>query len=263
MQTKDKQSEGGISQLDSIVNYVSAYCNDRQIQRLPNICLPPLSKKIDYPNNVENSNSMINIGVFDDPDNQVQGSALLDINNKNTFIVGSSQYGKTNLLQCLIRAISSAYTPKQANIYILDFASMVLKNFEVLSHVGGVVCSTEDEKLKNLFKLLYSEISERKEKLVNVGVSLYSSYLEAGYDDIPHIYLFADNLNALMELYLQDEDNLLNVIREGISVGITVVVTCSQTAGISYKYLSNFANKIGLYCKIILQEKSFLPLTDV
>lgn len=248
VQTKDKQSEGGISQLDSIVNYVSAYCNDRQIQRLPNICLPPLSKKIDYPNNVENSNSMINIGVFDDPDNQVQGYALLDINNKNTFIVGSSQYGKTNLLQCLIRAISSAYTPKQANIYILDFASMVLKNFEDLSHVGGVVCSTEDEKLKNLFKLLYSEISERKEKLVNVGVSSYSSYLEAGYDDIPHIYLFVDNLNALMELYLQDEDNLLNVIREGISVGITVIVTCSQTAGISYKYLSNFANKIGLYC---------------
>lgn len=248
VQTKDKQSEGGISQLDSIVDYVSTYCNDKQIQKLPNICLPPLSKKIDYPNNVEDSNSLINIGVFDDPDNQVQGSALLDINNKNTFIVGSSQYGKTNLLQCLIRAISSAYTPKQANIYILDFASMVLKSFEDLSHVGGVVCSTEDEKLKNLFKLLYSEIAERKDKLVTVGVSSYSSYLEAGYDDIPHIYLFVDNLNALMELYLQDEDNLLNIIREGISVGITVVVTCSQTAGISYKYLSNFANKIGLYC---------------
>lgn len=248
VQTKDKQSEGGISQLDSIVDYVSTYCNDKQIQKLPNICLPPLSKKIDYPNNVEDSNSLINIGVFDDPDNQVQGSALLDINNKNTFIVGSSQYGKTNLLQCLIRAISSAYTPKQANIYILDFASMVLKSFEDLSHVGGVVCSTEDEKLKNLFKLLYSEIAERKDKLVTVGVSSYSSYLEAGFDDIPHIYLFVDNLNALMELYLQDEDNLLNIIREGISVGITVVVTCSQTAGISYKYLSNFANKIGLYC---------------
>ena len=154
----------------------------------------------------------------------------------------------TNLLQSLIRAISSKYTPKQANIYILDFASMVLKTFEGLSHVGGVVCSTEDEKLKNLFKLLCSEIADRKARLVSVGVSSYSSYIEAGYDDIPHIYLFVDNLNALMELYLQDEDNLLNIIREGISVGITVIVTCSQTAGISYKYLSNFANKIGLYC---------------
>ena len=248
VQTKDKQIKGGISQLDSIVEYVSKYCHDKQIKRLPNICLPPLSKKIVFPNNIDYNNSMIDIGIYDDPDNQIQGSALLNINNKNTFIIGSSQYGKTNLLQCLIRAISSRYTPKQAYIYILDFASMVLKNFEELSHVGGVVCSTEDEKLKNLFKLLYAEISERKERLVNVGVSSYSSYLEAGYDDIPHIYIFIDNLNALMELYLQDEDHLLNIIREGISVGITVVVTCSQTAGISYKYLSNFANKIGLYC---------------
>ena len=35
---------------------------------------------------------------------------------------------------------------QEANI--LDFASMILKNFETLNHVGGVVLASDDEKLK-------------------------------------------------------------------------------------------------------------------
>ena len=49
---------------------------------------------------------------------------------------------------------------------MIEFNSAnVLKNFEKLNHVGGVVVSNEDEKLKNLFKLLNEEIVIRKEKL--------------------------------------------------------------------------------------------------
>lgn len=127
----------------------------------------------------------------------------IDIDNKNTFIVGSSQYGKTNILQLLIRQIASKKKANEAQIYILDFGSLVLKNFEELCHVGGVVCPTDDEKLKNLFKLLQDELTLRREKMVSVGVSSFSSYIEAGYNDMPHIYIFVDNMTALMELYLE------------------------------------------------------------
>ena len=215
---------------------------------MANICLPPLPTVINYPEILKKNNAMIEIGLYDDPDNQIQEVAFLDLDNKNTLIIGSSQYGKTNILQSFIRTIVASSTPNEANIYILDFGSMVLKNFEKLNHVGGVVASFEDEKLKNLFKLLFVEITERKEKLVSVGVSSYSSYIEAGYTDIPHIYLFVDNLTALVELYLEDDDSLLNIVREGIAVGISTIIANSQTAGIGYKYLSNFANKIALYC---------------
>ncbi len=244
---KDNSSDN-LTQLEAIVNYVHNYCEQRGIASLPNICLPPLPSVINCPETAVKSNGCVDIGLFDDPDNQLQASTMLDIDNKNTLIIGSSQYGKTNLLQSLIKAITKDSSPEESAIYILDFGSMVLKNFEALNHVGGVVCSSDDEKLKNLFKLLFNEIAQRKEKLVSVGVSSFSSYLEAGYTDIPHIYLFVDNLTALMELYLEDDDSLLSIIREGISVGITVIVANSQTAGIGYKYISNFANKITLYC---------------
>ncbi|MDO4673021.1 MAG: FtsK/SpoIIIE domain-containing protein, partial [Porphyromonadaceae bacterium] len=162
--------------------------------------------------------------------------------------LGSSQYGKTNLLQGIIRSVLQTMTSEEINIYILDFGTMILKNFESSNHVGGVVCSNEDEKLKNLFKLIENEINVRKEKLASVGVSSYAAYREAGYTDMPQIYLIIDNLTALIELYLEDDDTLLVFIREGVAVGVTTIAANSQTAGVSYKYLANFANKIVLYC---------------
>lgn len=247
-QENSKTSSSAQTQLEAIVDYVDKYCEQNKIGRLPNICLSPLPSTIVYPEKLLKTGAMVEIGMYDDPDNQIQEAAAIDLDNKNTLIIGSSQYGKTNMLQSFIRTIAASRAPGEATIYILDFGSMALKNFEGLNHVGGVVCSSEDEKLKNLFKLLFTEISARKEKLVSVGVSSYTSYVEAGYTDIPHVYLLIDNLTALIELYLEDDDSLLNIVREGVSVGISAIIANSQTAGIGYKYISNFANKIALHC---------------
>ena len=244
---KRKTAGTNETQLDALVAYIDAYCAEHHIEKLSNICLPSLGHRIDFPAEPEKENGLIAIGMYDDPDNQFQGAASIDIDHKNTFIIGSSQYGKTNLLQVMIRSIADTRTPSQANIYIIDFGSMVLKNFEDLHHVGGVVCSSEDEKLKNLFKLMLNDIASRKERLVSVGVSSFASYVEAGYKDIPQIYLFIDNLTALIELYLEEDDSLLTILREGVSVGISVIVGNAQTSGIGYRYLSNFANKIALF----------------
>lgn len=251
-QKKSKSGEGNQTQLDAIVNYVHSYCENNSIAKLPDICLPSLATVIDFPEEeklVKSENSIVaEIGVYDDPDNQYQGTYSVDLTNQNVMIIGSAQSGKTNVLQTMIRTLATKYTPEEVNIYIIDFASMVLKNFESLNHVGGVVTPSEDEKLKNLLKLLFSEIETRKEKLMSVGVSSYSAYKEAGKTDLPQIVLMIDNLTALKELYFEDDDELLRLCREGLTVGVSIVIANSQTAGIGYKYLSNFSAKIALFC---------------
>ncbi len=247
-QKKAANKEQSKTQLEAIVDYVHDYCEQKGISPLDSICLPPLSSEIVHPGNCITDTGLIDIGVYDDPDNQMQASAYIDCDSRNTFIIGSSQYGKTNLLQSLIKSIASGKSPDEAVFYILDFGSMILKNFESLKHVGGVVTSSEDEKLKNLFKMLFEEISQRKERLLSVGVSSFYSYLEAGYTDLPHIYVVVDNFTALSELYLEEDDSLLMILRDGISYGISVIMSNSQTSGVGYKYFSNFANKISLYC---------------
>lgn len=250
-QRRQKSGENSSTQLDAIVRYVHDYCDKTHISKLPDICLPALSEIISFPEKISKRNGesiWADVGIYDDPDNQYQGTYAIDLTNQNVMLIGSAQSGKTNVLQTIIRSVATNYTPEEVNIYIIDFASMVLKNFEGLNHVGGVVTASEDEKLKNLFKLLRSEMEARKEKMLSVGVSSFAAYKEAGKTDIPQIILMIDNLTALKELYFQDDDELLSLCREGLSVGISVVIANAQTAGIGYKYLSNFSCRIAMFC---------------
>ncbi len=252
VQKKRKSGEDSTTQLDAIVNYVIDYCSEIGLAKLPDICLPSLQCSIDFEPVASHGafagQYEVEIGVYDDPDTQYQGRYTIDLGSNNLMIIGSSQSGKTNMLQDIVRSLTTHFSPDEVNIYIIDFASMVLKNFEKLNHVGGVVCPSEDEKLKNLFKLLNDEIDRRKEKLMSVGVSSFTAYKEAGATDLPLIVLLIDNLSALKELYFQDDDELLGLCREGLAVGISVVIANSQTAGIGYKYLSNFSSRIAMFC---------------
>ncbi len=245
---KEKESE---TQLEAIVNYIDQYCKKKHIERLPGICLPGLAEIIEYQFHQQKeaqTDISVCLGIYDDPSNQLQDELFTNITQNNTFILGSSQYGKTNLLQVIIKGIALQYSPEDIHIYILDFASMILKNFESLKHVGGVITASEDEKLKNFFKMMAEEIENRKNILSELGISSYSAYRDAGYRKLPQILIMIDNMTALRELYLMNEDALLPICREGLAVGISVVMTNQQMAGMGYKYLSNFSNKIALYC---------------
>lgn len=249
---KPAKNRSARNQLEAIVDYVNKYCESNRIERLQEICLPSLKKEIvlDWNTYVYQKNNEMScpIGVYDDPDSQYQGITSIDVATQNTMIIGSAQYGKTNLLQTIVRNLAEAYSPNELNMYIIDFGSMVLKNFEKLNHVGGVVCPADDEKLKNLFKFLNDQMVMRREKMLSVGVSSFVSYKEAGYSDLPQIVVLVDNLTMLRELYLQDNDVLLALCRESLSVGISFVIANTQTTGMGYKYLANFAGRIALFC---------------
>lgn len=246
---RPKTNESALTQLDAVVAHVAAYCASAGIGHLPSICLPPLPELINLPEDARMRDGRVPLGIYDDPDNQLQAPALFEVDNANTFIVGSSQTGKTNLLQTIVRVIAQTRTPRQAQFYIMDFASMILKNLEGLAHVGGVVLPSEDERVKNLFKLLSGELATRKRRLLEVGVSSFAAYLEAGHDDLAHLYLVIDNFSVFRELYADRyEDALVSLCRDGIACGISVIVANSVTSGFGFKYLTNFSTFIALSC---------------
>ena len=238
------------NQLEAIVDYIADYCEKMEIQRLPSICLPPLPEILPYENQerADSEEIIASIGLLDDPDRQNQETLKINITAQNYIIVGSAQCGKTNVIQTIIRSLAENYTPAEMNMYIIDFGSMILKNFADLNHCGGVVCVSDDEKLKNLFKLLQEELTHRKEILAEAGVSSFTAYKEAGKRDMPQIVVFIDNITALKEIYLQDQDYLIPLCRDGIAVGISFIVANVQTSGIGYRYLNNFEGRIALFC---------------
>lgn len=238
-----------LTQFNAVVNHIAKFCRSEKIEKVPDLFMEPLLEQIPFPiNEVEgNAAGTVAIGIYDDPEHKTQGVNTISLVNSNLMIIGSSQMGKTNLLQSVIRNLAERYSPKDVAIYILDFASQLLRKYEDLNHVGGVVTSTDDEKLKHLMQLLDHEFSTRKEKFTRAGVTSLAAYREQGGTDIPHIVVIIDNFTALKELYFQEDAELIRLCRDGLAVGITVVAANSQTKGISYKYLSFFDSRIAFY----------------
>jgi S-DNA-T family DNA segregation ATPase FtsK/SpoIIIE len=250
--TKKQVDEGAkvLTQLDAIVGYIANYCEENDIKRLNSICMPPLPEVLDYQvvSRIDDSEIHTTIGLLDDPDHQDQHMFDWALTGQNVMILGSAQTGKTNVLQVIIRDLAEKYTPAEVNMYIIDFSSMILRNFSGLKHVGGVVCTNDDEKLKNFFKMMSEESERRKKIFADLGVSSFKAYKEAGKDDLPQILVFIDNLTALKELYLDNNDYLLLLLRDSTAVGITFIVANAQSSGIGYKYLSNFETRLALFC---------------
>lgn len=249
---KDKKKGDSVSQLQAIVDYVSDYCAGHGISRLPGICLPSLADRIttdslDYAN-ADALEIAIPIGIFDDPEQQKQGEVVLELSKDNVYIVGSAQMGKTVMLQTICYGLMRKYTPKQVNMYLVDCGSMVLKMFENSNHVGGVVLSNEDEKCKNLFKLLNTIVVKRKKVLSSKGVGNFAAYLEAGYDDMPMIVVAIDNMAAFKEYFPDQADELNRLSREAQGVGISFIISAATSNALSYRTQANFGKKLVLNC---------------
>lgn len=223
-----------ISQLRAVVQKIREGCDRKGIIQLPPICLPPLSDHIELPKRLTSPDfGCVYLGLYDDPKTQHQGPAKLDVFKENTIIVGAAQKGKTTILRNVIRQLCEIYSPEEINLYILDMGSQ-LRDFEAMPHVGGVVTAMEGEKLKNLFKLLSQTFKHRRDN---------------GYGTVPQIVVFLDNYSVFIESFGDDYgDVLINFLQNGLTYGISFILTSPQTAGLGYKHLSVLGNRIVLSC---------------
>lgn len=239
------------TQLQAIVDYVNCYCKLNGIKHLPGICLPPLKDLINVDElNYENKSQFISvpIGIYDDPEQQLQEQVEIDISRDNLYLVGSSQSGKTVLIQSLIYGLMKKYDSSEVNFYLVDCGSMVLKMFETSKHVGGVVLSNEEEKCKNLFKMLNSIVVQRKKVMSEIGIGNYSAYLDAGYKEMPLVVVVIDNMAAFKEYFPNQNDELNSLTREAQSVGISFIISATTSNALNYRTQANFGQKLVLNC---------------
>ena len=242
---------GAGTELEALVCEIRSFCETRGIRMPESICRLPLAEKYLYPELPAGTGSLLKIpvGIYDDPDHQRQGILISEAGRENTVLTGSSQTGKTNFLQVVIRFIAEHYSPEQAGFYILDFGSMFLKNFEKLAHVGGVVLVQEPERVRNLFRFLLRELKKRQERFAKAGVSSFYAYTDAGCTGMRKLYILLDNYTAFRELYMEKyEQSFLKLCRDGPSCGLTVIAANNSAAGIGYRCLSCFSERICFFC---------------
>lgn len=180
------------------------------------------------------------IGIYDDPKNQVQAIVGLDLLKTNIVIFGSSMSGKTTFVKSLLVRMHEKLTPQDENVYIIDFSGALL-NFRNLGFVCACFDNSNEENIKRLFNKLENILIANTRTLKGTNFPEYNKA-----DKPAHTTLIIENFNGFLadKRYEPYQENLMKICREGLSKGITVVLTNTDIKGGVTQYIGNFGQKI-------------------
>lgn len=232
-----------VKYLDNIAKMENINVRKLWLEKLPAIVyIDNLRKKYGYNRIAYHINPVI--GEYDDPTMQSQGLLTLDFEECGNTVVYSVG-DKVMLINAIIYSLITTYTSDEINIYALDMDSETLKMYQNVPQVGDVVFSSEDEKVANLFKLIESEINNRKKLFQNYNGD-YRFYCDNSGNKLPAIVFILAGYENFKETFEDYEDVFAAISRDCSRYGIYCVVTAVNDRAMRMSTRSNFPNIIPL-----------------
>jgi S-DNA-T family DNA segregation ATPase FtsK/SpoIIIE len=240
-------------QLQVFIDYLAEEADKQGIDPLPGPWSPPLAEELFLESIHEGDTGWDgviwrpyeswlrpSIGLIDDLARQIQRPLTFPLEEGNLIVYGMPGTGKTTLLQSLLLALATEYSPRDVHLYGLDFGRM-LKDFDGLPHCGGIIQGDEDEKCRRLFRYLKNELNRRKQVFSEEGVKTLFSYREISNESLPAIFTFIDGYLNFKDSYPDEHDAWEMLLREGPGFGIYFVVSANRVSDIFDKIRSNFS----------------------
>ena len=180
------------------------------------------------------------MGIYDSPQTQTQPTLEIDLFKSNIIAFGGAMSGKTTFIKTMLVRLHELYTPQEENIYIIDFGGN-MGRYKELSHVCACFDNSNEENIKRIFKVVEKCLDYNTNKLQSESYINYS-----GDDRPPHITFIIENVNAFLAeaRYTSYHEKLLKLCRDGLSKGVTIVLTANDVGGGLNKYLPSFAQKL-------------------
>ncbi len=187
------------------------------------------------------------LGEYDAPEKQEQG--ILEYSYKddgNTLIFGNDEIEREGLISSIIYSTCIRHGTDEVNIYIIDYGSETLRMFDGFPQIGGMAFIGEDEKLKNLFKLIINEIKQRKQLLIPYGGSL-ENYNNRNEEKLPYILFILNNYEAILEIYNDIYEDISSIGRDCERYGVNMMLTCNMPSTIGRRVGQCFENRYILH----------------
>lgn len=186
------------------------------------------------------SKMLCQLGTQDIPVIQDQPKFVVDLLESNIVLYGSPMSGKTNFIKLLITILHKLYRESEEQVFILDFGG-ALAEFEHLPLVAAYFDNANEEYVKRVFKLLEDQLKDNIRKLKG------KNYRDVTENQPIHTTLFIDNVTAFLDepRYTAYQEKLAKLCRDGLSKGITVVMTAGTIKG-TVSMMGSFKQKIAL-----------------
>lgn len=180
---------------------------------------------------------LCNLGKFDIPIIQMQPSFFVDLLDSNIMLFGSAMSGKTTFVKTLINILHKQYNENDEQVFILDFGG-ALYDYKEFPLVSAYYDNSNEEYVKRVFKIMDNILKDNVKELNG------KNFRDAENQPV-HTTFIIDNINAFMDepRYSAYQEKFAKLCRDGLSKGITVVVTAIETKGLG-SYLGSFKQKI-------------------
>jgi len=202
-------------------------------------------------------NLVFPIGIIDRPFKHDQPPWTVDTSGpgSNVLILGAGGSGKTTALQTLICSAALTHTPEQVQFYCLAYSSTALTTVGQLPHVGEVAGPTDPYGVRRTVAELLALVRERKRTFLEYGIASMDVFRrrkfsgEAGAvpkDGFGDVFLVIDNYRALAEENEVLIEQVNQIINQGPSFGVHVVVTADRESELRPPVRSGFGSRVEL-----------------
>ncbi len=260
-QDLSKNTEGNqikATQLDVVVSHIHDVFAEEHVAKVKSPWLPSLKHMLvsPYINEmyIEDVKQKVgldlkaSLGLVDIPEQQKQVEYSIDFpEDGNLAIYGSSGFGKTFTLSTIMMEMALKNSAEYLHYYILDFGNSGLIQFKNLPHTADYISLDNMDKLQKLLKILQDEIKVRKRLFADRSAMNFTMYNQMTEEKLPAIFLFIDNYDVIRELEVELESVLTQFTRDGVSLGIYVVIAATRLGAVRYTVQNNFKNKIVLF----------------
>lgn len=176
------------------------------------------------------------VGLVDKPLEQRRDALWLDLSGAggHLVVVGGPQSGKSTLLRTLVVGLALSHTPREAQVYCLDFGGGSLTGLRDLPHVGGVATRLDGGQVRRTVAELKQLLAERERAFAAHGIDSVATYRrrkrtgEFVEDPFGDVFLVIDGWASVRADFEELEPALTELINRGLSYGIHVVVTAAR-----------------------------------
>ena len=186
----------------------------------------------------------------------------IDNDAPHYLIGGTTGSGKSNLLHNLIMSACARYSPKELQIYLMDFkegvefstyARQVAPNERlVLPHARLVAMEADTEYGVNVLDHLTQVNKDRYQKFKKSGCTNITTYRTQNSDKVmPRILVIVDEFQVLFKGSEKEKtaDKLRDLARQGRASGIHLVMATQTLTGLDFGTLEGqFMGRIVLKC---------------
>lgn len=257
---KRESKQLDVSQLDAVIAHIEKIYEKRKDISVKRPWLPPLMSKIVSPYTIQAGEMTskegekqplelkVELGLIDIPEEQSQCEYVVDlIKDGNIAFFAAPGYGKSMFLTTVLLGLALKNSVEMLNFYICDFGNSALIPLNRVPHTADYISMDDSERIGKLMRIINEEIKKRKKLFAEKMVQNFDVYNQTSVEPLKAIVILVDNYDVVKEINQELEDFFTKLSRDGMGLGIYMVVTATRQSGIKYVALNNYKNKIAGY----------------